>query len=400
MKRWHRPLISVVVPVYNVDERYLRECIESVRGQLYPHWELCIADDASTLAGVRTVLEEYARVDARIRVVYREENGHISAASNSALKLAGGEFVALLDHDDRLAPEALYEVIKLLNSHPDADMIYSDEDKIGRDGRRHMPFFKPDWSPDTIMAQNYTCPLGVYRLSLVREIGGFRVGFEGSQDYDLVLRLTEKTERIYHIPKILYHWRVIRESAAMDSGVKGYAYVAGLKVLQEAVERRGEAAEIEVVPGYPGCYRVKYYLPEDVKISIIIPTRGNPVLLDRCLQTIVEKSGKLHYEIIVVDNGSVKEETRSLLERWRRRLPGRLQVLRMDMPFNYSRLNNEAVKAACGDLLLLLNDDTAVITDSWLKTMAAQAQRDSVGAVGHSFKRCRFLLKAAGEGFI
>jgi O-antigen biosynthesis protein len=395
----YRPRISVIVPVYNVEERFLKECIESVREQLYPHWELCIADDASTRAGIRDLLEEYARQDDRIKIVYREKNGHISAASNSALALAGGEFVALLDHDDRLAPEALYEIVKLLNRHPDADMIYSDEDKIDESGRRHLPFFKPNWSPDTYLSQNYTCHLGVYRLSMVREIGGFRVGYEGSQDYDLVLRLTEKTEHIYHLPKVLYHWRSIRASAAMDAGVKNYAYEAGLKALRDAVKRRGERAAVEMVAGFPGCYRVSYELPDEAGVkpvvvgktaptdmaplvSIIIPTKDQPELLERCLTSVQEKSGALSYEIIVVDNSSELKETATLFERWQGRLPERFRVLRQDIAFNYSRLNNEAAKLARGELLLLLNNDTEVITADWLKIMAAQALRSSIGALG------------------
>jgi O-antigen biosynthesis protein len=345
------------------------------------------------------LLEEYARQDERIKIVYREKNGHISAASNSALTLAEGEYAALLDHDDRLAPEALYEVVDLLNRHPDADMVYSDEDKIDAGGRRHMPFFKPDWSPDTYLSQNYTCHLGIYRLSLVREIGGFRVGYEGSQDYDLVLRLTEKTERIYHIPKVLYHWRSIRASAAMDAGAKKYAYQAGLKALQDAVKRRGESDTVEMVAGFPGCYRVSYKLPDEAGVkpaapgksapealtplvSIIIPTRDQPEMLERCLASIVEKSEDLNYEIIVVDNGSELKETEALFERWQGRLPKRFQVLRQDIAFNYSRLNNEAVKLARGELLLLLNNDTEAITAGWLKIIAGQALRNSIGAVG------------------
>jgi hypothetical protein len=212
----YKPLISILLPVYNTDEIWLRRCLDSVLAQLYPHWELCIADDASTAKDIRRVLEKYRARDKRIRVVFREVNGHISAASNSALSMAIGDYIALLDHDDVLTPDALYEIASLVNQQPEADMIYSDEDKIDVQGRRHSPFFKPDWSPDTFLSLMYTCHLGVYRTALVRHIGGFREGFEGSQDYDLVLRLTEHTERICHIPKVLYHWRSIPESSAAN----------------------------------------------------------------------------------------------------------------------------------------------------------------------------------------
>ena len=236
----YRPTFSLIVPVYNTNEQWLRRCLDSVLTQLYPDWELCIADDASTDPLVRKVLEEYRDRDPRIRVVFRQENGHISESSNSALGMAAGEFVALLDHDDEIAEDALYENAALLNQHRDADMIYSDEDKLTEEGKRHSPFFKPDWSPDTFLSQMYTCHLGVYRTEMVRSIGGFRVGFEGSQDYDLVLRLTERTQKIYHIPKVLYHWRSIPGSTALAHQSKDYAHKAGLKALQEAVARRGE----------------------------------------------------------------------------------------------------------------------------------------------------------------
>ncbi len=286
----YRPTFSLIVPVYNTDERWLRRCLDSVLAQLYPDWELCIADDASTDPTVRKVLEEYKARDARIRVVFRQENGHISASSNSALEMATGEFVALLDHDDELAENALYENAVLLNEHPDADMIYSDEDKITEEGKRHSPFFKPDWSPDTFLSQMYTCHLGVYRTELVRRIGGFRVGFEGSQDYDLVLRLTDKTEKIYHIPKVLYHWRTIHGSTALAHESKNYAYKAGLKAIKEALDRRNEGGWVENVVNYPGQYLVHYPVVGRPLISIVIPTKDHPQALDQCLKSIFTKT--------------------------------------------------------------------------------------------------------------
>lgn len=204
----YKPLISIIMPVYNTPTYFLREAIDSVLNQVYPYWEFCIADDASTLPHVREILEEYVAKDSRIKVIYRNENGHISKSSNSALELATGEFISLLDHDDTLTPDALYEVVLLLNRYPDADMIYSDEDKLSPDEQLISPFFKPEWSPESFFSRMYTCHLGTYRHSLIKEIGGWRVGYEGAQDYDLVLRFTEKTEKIYHIPKILYHWRM------------------------------------------------------------------------------------------------------------------------------------------------------------------------------------------------
>jgi O-antigen biosynthesis protein len=378
----YKPLFSIVVPVYNVEEIWLRKCIESVQAQLYPYWELCIADDASPNPRIRQVLEEYAAKDSRIKVVYREQNGHISAASNSALEIASGEFIVLLDNDDELTRDALYENVLLLNNHPEADMIYSDEDKISEVGERHTPFFKPDWSPDNFLSMMYTCHLGVYRTDLVRGIGGFRLGFEGSQDHDLVLRLTEQTSNIYHIPKILYHWRTVAQSTAMNPSSKSYAVIAGEKAIQEALDRRGEGGRVEAMENLPGRYMVHYPTKNNPLISILIPTRNMASVLEPCLISIFEKSTYTNYEVIVIDNGSKEQETLTLFEQWKQREPERFKVITLDIPFNYSRLNNEAAKQTKGELLLLLNNDIEVITPNWLEEMAGQAMRASIGAVG------------------
>jgi len=378
----YQPLFSVIVPVFNIGERWLRKCLDSVIAQLYPHWELCIADDASTMPHVRQVLMEYAARDPRIRVVFRKENGHISACSNTALEMTRGEFVALLDHDDELSIDALYENAVLLNRHSDTDMIYSDEDKINEEGERHSPFFKPDWSPDTFLSHMYTCHLGVYRAELIRKIGGFRIGFEGSQDYDLVLRFTEQTTRICHIPRVLYHWRTLKGSTALTHGSKNYAYVSGLKAIGEALDRRGEGGCVDHVAGYPGQYLVHYPVHGNPKITILIPTRDHAASLDRCLCSIFSKTTYRNFEVILIDNGSEKPETRDLFARWRQEAPDRIRLLRLDIPFNFSRLNNEGVRHAEGELICLLNDDTEIIAPAWLEEMAGQAGRSSIGAVG------------------
>lgn len=377
----YRPVFSVIVPVYNTDEQWLRRCLDSVLEQLYPHWELCIADDASTEPHVKRVLAEYEAKDRRVRVAYRKVNGHISAASNDALALAQGEFVALLDHDDEISVDALYENAVLLNAHPDADMIYSDEDKISDEGIRHLPFFKSDWSPDTFLSQMYSGHLGVYRTEIVRRIGGFRVGFEGSQDYDLVLRLTEQTSHIYHIPKMLYHWRTIHGSTARAADSKNYAYVAARKAIQEALDRRGEGGHVDVVPDRHGQYRVRYPVRGNPLVSIIIPTRDNVPSLDQCLKSIFGKTTYLFFEVVIVDNGSVGEDTRSLFERWKAAEKDRFRVVSADIPFNYSRLNNEGARHARGEILVLLNDDIEIISGNWLEEMAGHAQRKTIGAV-------------------
>ena len=296
--------------------------------------------------------------------------------------MATGEFIALLDHDDEIAENALYENAALLNRHPEADMIYSDEDKIDEHGKRHSPFFKPDWSPDTFLSQMYTCHLGVYRTEMVRSIGGFRVGFEGSQDYDLVLRLTERTQKIHHIPMVLYHWRSIPGSTALAPGSKDYAHRAGLKALHEALARRGEGGWVEGVQNYPNHFIAHYPLKKEPLISLLIPTRDNAACLDSCLHSITTKSTYSNYEVLLLDNGSNKEETLSAFNNWQRKEPERIRIIPLAMPFNFSRLNNRGANHARGELLLLLNDDVTVITPDWLQEMAGQAQRPSIGAVG------------------
>ncbi|MEG4483666.1 tetratricopeptide repeat protein [Microcoleus sp. D2_18a_B4] len=378
----YKPLISVIVPVYNTPENFLMEALESVRNQVYPYWELCIADDASTEPHVKKILTEYADKDARIKVVYRTKNGHISRASNSALEVAEGEFVSLLDHDDLLTPDALYEVALMLNSHPEADMIYSDEDKLTADEKLMGPYFKPDWCPDSFLSRMYTCHLGTYRRSIINEIEGFRAGFEGAQDYDLVLRFTEKTNKIYHIPKVLYHWRMHSGSTASSSEAKPYAYQASMKTLQEAIERRGEPGKVEGVPDYLGHYIVRYKIADYKLVSIIIPTRNLGNVLDKCLESIFTNSLYPNYEVIVIDNGSTELETAQVIAKWTAKEPDRFTCYPFDVPFNFSKINNYGVSKAQGDYLLFLNNDTEVITPDWLDAMVEQAQRSSIGAVG------------------
>jgi glycosyltransferase involved in cell wall biosynthesis len=378
----YKPVVSVVMPVYNTPERFLREAIESVLDQVYPNWELCIADDASTEPHIQQVLQEYLSKDSRIKVAFRKENGHISLCSNSAIEIATGEFIALLDHDDLLTPYALYEVALLLNRYPDADMIYSDEDKLSEDGKLVEPFFKPDWCPDSFLSRMYTCHLGVYRHSLINQIGGFRVGYEGSQDYDLVLRLTEKTEKIYHIPKVLYHWRLHSGSASASVTAKPYAYQAAQKALTDAIHRRDVKGKVLEIPGFPGCYTVRYEILNYKLVSIIIPTKNLGKQLNICLNSIFDKSTYPNYEVIVIDNGSNEADTSEIISKWKNREPNRFISYHLDIPFNYSRINNFAALKAKGEFLLFLHSDTEVITPDWIDAMVEQAQRDSIGAVG------------------
>jgi O-antigen biosynthesis protein len=379
----YKPLISIVMPTYNTSEAFLREAIQSVINQVYPYWELCIADDASSLHHVRNILEEYAAKDSRIKIVFRTQNGHISAASNSALKLATGEFVALLDHDDELAPHALYENALLLNQHPDADMIYSDEDKLNEEGKRVTPFFKPDWSPDYFLSLMYTCHLGIYRRNIVDKIGGFRIGYEGSQDYDLVLRVAEETDKIFHISKILYHWRIHAASTSSNFSIKHYAHKNGEEALKDALTRRGLSGQIlsnSEIPG--GTYTVRYEISDFKLVSIIIPTRNLGNVLDCCLTSIFKKSTYPNYEVVVIDNGSDELETKKIIAKWHLREPQRFKCYSLDVPFNFSHINNYAAEVTNGDYLLFLNNDTEVITTDWIEAMVEQAQRSIIGAVG------------------
>lgn len=376
-----RPLISVIMPVFNAPEQWLVKAIESVRGQLYPHWELCIADDASTAPHVRRVLEDYLRRDSRIKVSFREQNGHISAASNSALTLATGEFTALLDHDDELSPDALAEVVFAFTAQPSRVFIYSDEDKLDELGRRFDPYFKPDWNPDLLLGQNYTCHLSVFRTERLRAMGGFREGYEGSQDWDLTLRAIEglAPEEIHHIPRILYHWRAIPGSTALVIDQKeNYPFIAAKKALTDHLSRAGVTAELIPVAGHH--WRIKYPIPSPApKVSIIIPTRNSAGLLKVAIDSILAKTSYPKFEIIVVNNHSDEDATLTYFDELRGM---GVRVVDFEAPFNFSALNNFAARQAGGDLLAFLNNDLEVISSDWLDEMAAQALRPEIGAVG------------------
>ena len=376
-----RPTFSVLMPVYDTPEKYLRAAIESVMAQVYPDWELCIVDDASPRPHVRKLIESYARDEKRIKPVFRAENGHIAATSNTALAAATGEFVVLLDHDDLLSIDALFENALEINRNPGVDVIYSDEDKIDDFGRLRDPYFKPDWSPDSLLSRNYVSHLGTYRRSMVEKAGGFRVGFEGSQDYDLILRVTELTNRVAHVPRVLYHWRVHPDSTASARTQKGYAYDAAIRALNEALERRGEPGRIETNDRMPGIYTIRYALQRPGRVSIIIPTRDHGDDVDRCLRSIFERATYPDIEVLLLDNGTRDRASLRTFGAWAEREP-RVKVLPYDAPFNFSRINNFGAAQSSGEYLLLLNNDTEVITPDRIEAMVEQAQRPSIGAVG------------------
>ncbi len=418
-KLTRRPLISVLMPTYNTPEKWLVRAIESVRRQLYENWELCIADDASTQPQVRRVLERFQKADRRIKVVFRETNGHISAASNSALAVAHGDFVALFDHDDELRPHALACVALELDRHPDADLVYSDEDKIDENGHRYDHYFKPDWNPDLFLVQNFVSHLGVYRTLLVREVGGFRVGYEGSQDWDLAMRVVERTEpvRIRHIPKILYHWRSVPGSTAMLMSAKSYAVTAAEKVITEHFERIGVQARITPTKGH--YWRVHFPLPVPApRVTLIIPTRNRLNVLKPGIESLLAKTAYPHFEILIIDNDSDDPATLAWLAEIqqpatatsstvsltqaaaaehasgttdttavaeptvapRPRAP--VRVVRYPGEFNYSAINNFGVSQTDAPVVGLLNNDLEVIHDDWLDEMVSHALRGEIGCVG------------------
>lgn len=375
-----RPIVSLLLPVYNPDLGFLRRAIESVREQLYPDWQLCIADDASADPRVCKLLERYARRDRRIQLVRRMTNGHISAASNDALALATGEFIALLDHDDELAPTALYFVARELARDQQLRLLYSDEDKLDAHGRRD-PHFKPDWNPDLFTSQNYISHLGVYSAALVRQVGGFRLGFEGAQDYDLAWRCIEKINpaQICHIPHVLYHWRAAGPSTAAATGTKTYALGAARRAVQEHFERVGIAATVE--PERDIYLHARYPLPAARPlVSVIIATRDRAEFLRRTVESIYARTDDVEFEIIVVDNGSQEPDALACLDELRTR--PRLGIYRQEGEFNFSRLNNFGAAQARGTFLALLNNDLEVISREWLAEMVRHAARPEIGAVG------------------
>jgi glycosyltransferase involved in cell wall biosynthesis len=377
------PLISIVMPVYNPDLVYLSDAINSVRAQIYENWELCIADDASTDALVAQTLKEHAAADSRIKLTFRERNGHIAACSNSALQLAKGEWVALLDQDDLLPEHALAVVVATIRDHPEAGLIYSDEDKIDQSGARCSPFFKPDWNPELLLGQNYISHLGVYRRALLLEIGGFREGYEGSQDYDLALRCAEKLQpaQIKHIPRVLYHWRMVEGSAAAVGGAKPYAQKAARRAIADHLQQKNIPGTVLPCPENPYWYRVMYHLPSPAPlVSVVIPTRDQVALLQRCLTTLRKNTDYTPIEIVVVDNGSKEPEAHELFRDLSQRTS--VQILTDTDEFNFSRLINQGARAARGEILALVNNDIETDKSGWLREMVSHALRPEVGAVG------------------
>lgn len=379
----YRPLISVVMPAYEPPSWAFREAIDSVRAQLYPNWELCVADDASRSPHVAEILRSVAAEDSRIKWLRRDVNGNISVASNSALALASGEFIALMDHDDVLPPHALYEIAVALNANSDLDIIYSDEDQIDRIGRRHSPCFKTDWNPDLMLGHNLVSHLGVYRRSLVQKVGGFREGLEGSQDYDLALRCADATmpTRIHHVPAVLYHWRRDYGTPSYSEEKLNVCSDSALRAIREHLQRRGHPGEVMPHPARLGASRVFRHVPLPVPlVSLVVPTKDQPGLLENCVEGLLSRTDYINTEILIVDHESELSETSALLARLRS--DSRVRVIGYEGEFNYSAINNMAAAQCRGSILGLINNDVEVINSDWLSEMISLAVLPEVGAVG------------------
>ncbi len=377
----HEPLFSILLPTYNSKQKWLLDAIQSVRDQIYPNWELCISDDCSTASIVRDTIEQLAAEDNRIKYVFREINGHISANTNSALEIAEGEFVVLLDHDDELTKDALYQAAAVLQNHRDANYIYSDEDKITEQGERYDPYFKPDWNPELLHSQNYLSHLSIIRRSVLNQIGGFRIGFEGSQDWDVALRVTQlvPAESIVHIPHVLYHWRAVSGSTAKATDQKSYIEESQYKTLQAHFN----ALQIPVTISLSDVqyWDIEYPIPDPQPlVSIIVPTKNQKKLLQKCIDSILSLTTYRNFEILVVDNRTDEDEAKKYLNSISAH--PEITVLEYDKEFNFSGINNFAVSKSRGSLVVLMNNDIEVLTENWLEEMVSLAIRENTGAVG------------------
>lgn len=389
-----KPVLSIVMPVYNPPIIFFREALNAIIAQSYPYWQLCLADDASTNPEIKHVIEEYVSKDSRIKAVFRPINGHISAASNSALTIATGEFVVLVDQDDLIPNHTLYHVAVEINRKPDVCLIYSDEDKIDEFGNRFGPYFKSDWNPDLFYSQNMFSHLGVYRTSLIRELGGFRLGYEGSQDYDLALRCVAKVsaDKIRHIPRVLYHWRAHAESTALSIGAKSYAISASYKALQDFFS--GSDAIVKKT-NLTNSFRVTYPLPLKLPlVSLIIPTRDQLSVLKKCINSIKNNTDYPNIEILIIDNQSQDKETLKYLATLNK--DRRFKVIQYNKPFNYSAINNFAVSLAKGEIIGLVNNDIEAINNDWLTEMVRHVLRPDVGVVGAKLIYANETIQHAG----
>lgn len=378
----YMPKLSVVIPAYKTPERYLAAMLDSLLAQTYENWEVCVADGSPRGEGVERVLKRYAIKDERIRYVILGENKGISGNTNAAIEMAVGDFIVLADHDDTLAPDALFECVKAINSDPEIDVVYTDEDKLDIDGGELFePHFKPDFNPDLLTSVNYICHLFVVNHELLMEVGGFRAEYDGAQDYDFIFRCTEKARKICHVPKALYHWRCHQNSTSSNPESKLYAFEAGARAVKAHYERMGiSALSVEKGVDY-GIYHTTFQITGEPLVSVIIPNKDHTADLDLCMRSIIEKSNWKNLEFIVVENNSTAPETFDYYERIREEFDF-VRVVKWEREFNYSAINNFGVTFAKGEYLLFLNNDTEIINPESIHEMLGFCQREDVGIAG------------------
>ena len=381
----YQPLISIIVPTYNTKPAFLRDCLDSVLGQVYDNWELCIVDDASPSDVARKIIEEYANGEPRIKYQFLSKNQHIAGATNEAVTMSSGEYIALFDHDDLLWPNALFEVVKALNEDRGIDFLYTDEDKITEDRYEHIgPFFKPDWNPDFLHSVNYITHFSVVRKELLHKLGGLKGDYNGAQDWDLFLRITSATKKVRHIPKIVYSWRIHDLSTAKSTSSKPYVVEAQRQAISDDLGRRGREENVLVTQDkkHNGYWRVDYKVIGNPLISIVIPSKNQYKVVKRCIESIYKKTTYSNFEIVLVDTGSTDQKVRRWYEKVKQQYPNFTLVDWPEQPFSYSRSCNKGADVARGELLLMLNNDTEVLTPNWLELLAGDAQRQEIGAVG------------------
>ena len=376
----YSPLISVAVPAYRTPEKFLAQMIDSLLAQTYGNWELCIANGSPEDSAMKKVLEEYTKKDSRIRVSELTENKGIAGNTNAALEMAQGEFVGLLDHDDLLAPNALYEIVRALDEDRNLDAVYTDEDKVTTELDEHFqPHLKPDFNLDLLRSNNYICHFFVVRRSIVQKVGGFCQEFDGAQDHDFIFRCIETAEKVGHIPEILYHWRTHKASTADNPASKMYAFDAGKRAIEAHLKRTGTEGIVSHTPDL-GFFRVKYPVQGQPLVSVIIPNKDEKETLKACIDSIREKTEYPNYEIIIVENNSTTDEIFQYYKELSQ--DPRIRLKKKKKEFNYSAINNYGVRHANGEYLLFLNNDVTVITPGWIKELLGVCQRPEVGAAG------------------
>ncbi len=377
------PLISIVVPMYHTKEVFFKELIESLQNQTYSNWELCLADGSRE---ENIDLKKYYESESKIKYKFLNSNKGISENTNEAIKMAKGDYIGFLDHDDLLSQDALFEIVKVINENEDVDFIYSDEDKIDEDYQRFEPYFKPDYSPETLECNNYITHFVVVKKELIEKVGMLDFKFDGAQDFDFVLRATEKAKKVEHISKILYHWRVHRDSTANVADAKPYAYEAGLKVVEEHLKRVNKKGKVEYGQDVPGIYKINYEVIGNPKVSILIPNKDNIKLLRNCINSILNLTTYQNYEIVIIENNSKDQETFKYYEKISQNEKIKILNYTKDNPdkkeFNYSSLINYGVEKVDGEYILQLNNDTKLLTPNWLEIFIGYAQNEDIGAVG------------------